>query len=62
MQVGSGRIRDIVLALRNFSRLNEADYKTVDIHEGIKNTLMLLQHRLKATHNRGEIEVVKADG
>ncbi|AUT01034.1 serine/threonine protein kinase [Nostoc sp. CENA543] len=46
MKVGSLRIRDIVLSLRNFSRLDEADMKPVDIHEGIDNTLLILQHRI----------------
>jgi GAF domain-containing protein len=48
MKVGIDRIRQIVLGLRNFSRLDEAEMKAVDIHEGIDNTLLILQHRLKA--------------
>lgn len=48
MQMGSDRIREIVLSLRNFSRLNEAQIKAVDIHEGLNNTLVILNHRLKA--------------
>ncbi|MCF4967312.1 ATP-binding sensor histidine kinase [Nostoc sp. CMAA1605] len=47
MMVGSARIRHIVLGLRNFSRLDESDMKPVDIHDGIENTLMILQHRLQ---------------
>jgi PAS domain S-box-containing protein len=47
MKVGSERIREIVQSLRTFSRLDEAEMKTVDIHEGIESTLMILQHRLK---------------
>jgi methyl-accepting chemotaxis protein len=35
MQVGTDRIREIVLSLRNFSRLDEAEFKAVDIHEGL---------------------------
>ncbi|MGG6263707.1 ATP-binding protein [Leptolyngbya sp. AN03gr2] len=62
MQVGSDRIRDLVLALRNFSRLDEDGAKAVDLHEGIDNTLMLLQHRLKATPDRPAIEVIKNYG
>jgi PAS domain S-box-containing protein len=46
MQVGANRIREIVLSLRNFSRLDEANYKLVNLHDGIENTLMILQHRL----------------
>lgn len=48
MKVGTRRIQDIVLSLRNFSRLDEGELKEVDIHEGLENTLLLLNHRLKA--------------
>ena len=59
MKVGSSRIRNIVLGLRNFSRLDESDMKPVDIHEGIDNTLIILQHKLKANNDRREIEIIK---
>jgi signal transduction histidine kinase len=59
MNVGSERIREIVKSLRNFSRLDEAEVKLVNIHEGIDSTLMILQHRLKATGDRSGIEVIK---
>ncbi|MBD0302587.1 MAG: GAF domain-containing sensor histidine kinase, partial [Tolypothrix sp. T3-bin4] len=62
MEVGSSRIRDIVLSLRNFSRLDESEMKRVDIHEGIDNTLMILQHRLKEKSKHPEIEVIKEYG
>lgn len=48
MQSGAERIRQIVLSLRNFSRLDEDGLKSVNIHEGIENTLLILQHRLYA--------------
>lgn len=47
MEVGADRIREIVLSLRNFSRLDEADMKPANIHEGLDNTLLILQHRLR---------------
>ncbi|MBD1944872.1 response regulator [Coleofasciculus sp. FACHB-712] len=59
MQVGAERIQSIVLSLRNFSRLDEAEMKPVDIHSGIESTLLILQHRLKPQKNRLGIEVVK---
>jgi len=62
MKVGSSRIRTIVLGLRNFSRLDEYEMKPVDIHEGIDNTLMILQHRLKENNDYPEIEVIKEYG
>ncbi|MGK7902680.1 MAG: ATP-binding protein [Hormoscilla sp.] len=57
MKMGAERIRDIVLSLRNFSRLDESDQKSVDIHQGIDNTLLLQQHNIK-----DRIEVVKQYG
>jgi PAS domain S-box-containing protein len=65
MQVGAERICEIVHSLRNFSRLNEKELKPVDIHEGIENTLLILQHRLRAVGDRGlrkEIRVIKEYG
>ncbi|WP_017718084.1 PAS domain S-box protein [Kamptonema formosum] len=59
MKEGANRIREIVLSLRNFSRLDEAEMKAVDIHTGIDSTLLILQHRLKATSKRPEIRVLK---
>ncbi|MBD2440396.1 ATP-binding sensor histidine kinase [Nostoc sp. FACHB-110] len=59
MKLGSSRIRNIVLSLRNFSRLDESDMKVVNIHEGIDNTLMILRHRLKGKNDYSEIEVIK---
>ncbi len=59
MKVGSSRIRDIVLRLRNFSRLDESDMKAVDIHEGIDNTLMIIQHRFKEHKQRPAINIIK---
>ncbi|KAM3104619.1 PAS domain S-box protein [Phormidesmis sp. 146-35] len=62
MQVGTDRIRDIVRSLRIFSRLDEADCKVVDLHEGIDSTLMILQNRLRPSPDRPSIEIVKAYG
>lgn len=62
MKVGATRIREIVLTLRNFSRLDEAEMKPVNIHEGIDSTLLILQHRLKARPERPGIEVIKNYG
>lgn len=62
MKSGADRIRQIVLSLRNFSRLDEADLKWVDIHEGLENTLLLLQHRLNAESDFPEIQVRKCYG
>ncbi|MGL5083278.1 MAG: sensor histidine kinase [Microcoleaceae cyanobacterium] len=60
MKFGTNRIREIVLSLRNFSRMDEADLKMVDIHEGIESALVILQYRLKDTSPT--IQVVKDYG
>jgi two-component system NtrC family sensor kinase len=59
MKLGTDRIRQIVLSLRNFSRMDEADFKAVDIHEGIDSTLLILQHRLKDKAERPAIQVIR---
>lgn len=62
MEVGTDRIREIVLTLRNFSRLDEGEKKPVDIHQGIDSTLLILQHRLKFKPKHCTIEIVKEYG
>lgn len=62
MKVGADRIQKIVLSLRTFSRMDEAEFKAVNIHEGIDSTLLILQNRMKAKHDRPEIQVSKAYG
>lgn len=56
MKVGADRIRKIVLSLRNFSRLDESELKTVDVHEGLDSTLLILQYRLKR-HDSGSLPI-----
>lgn len=58
MKVGSQRIQEIVSSLRTFSRMDEADMKSVDIHSGLSSTLLILQNRLKAHVETAEIKVV----
>ncbi|MBE9200150.1 MULTISPECIES: ATP-binding protein [unclassified Nodularia (in: cyanobacteria)] len=62
MAVGTERIRDIVLSLRNFSRLDEAEMKLVNIHEGIDSTLSILQSRLQDQDEQPEIAIIKNYG
>ncbi|WP_322111870.1 sensor histidine kinase [Aerosakkonema funiforme] len=62
MKLGAERIREIVLTLRNFSRLHEAEKKPVNIHEGIDSTLLILQSRLKAKPDRPPIQLIKEYG
>lgn len=62
MKVGVERIRQLVVSLRNFSRLDQAQKKGVDIHEGIDSTLLILQHRIKAQSDRATVEIIKEYG
>jgi NO-binding membrane sensor protein with MHYT domain/nitrogen-specific signal transduction histidine kinase len=63
MQTGAERIKHIVESLRNFSRLDEAQLKAVDIHEGLNSTLLILQNRISyAQNNRPAILVIKEYG
>jgi light-regulated signal transduction histidine kinase (bacteriophytochrome) len=61
MKLGTDRIRQIVLSLRNFSRHDQSDMKQVDLHEGIDSTLLILQHRFQAS-TLGKIELIKEYG
>ncbi|MEG4962263.1 MULTISPECIES: CBS domain-containing protein [unclassified Microcoleus] len=62
MQVGTERIRQIVVSMRNFSRSDQSNIKLVDIHEGIDSTLLILQHRLKAHGAHPAIDIIKEYG
>ncbi|HEY9698689.1 MAG TPA: ATP-binding protein [Trichocoleus sp.] len=62
IRVGAERIQKIVASLRNFSRMDEAEMKAVDIHEGIDSTLLILQNRIKAKPDHHEICVLKEYG
>ncbi len=62
MQLGTERIQDISLSLRNFARSSNDARIKADLHEGMDSTLVLLKHRLKDQGDRGEIEVIKHYG
>jgi two-component system, NtrC family, sensor kinase len=62
MKIGTDRIREIVKSLRLFSRLDEAEVKQVNIHDGIDSTLMILQNRTKVRPDRPEIAIIKRYG
>lgn len=59
IQTGSDRVINIVSRLRSFIHLDEAEVKKVDIHQGIEDTLVLLQHEMQdnisVVRNFGEI-------
>jgi signal transduction histidine kinase len=62
MAVGTARIREIVLSLRNFSRQDESRMRRVDIHDGLDSTLLILQNRLKPTGSFPGIQLIKEYG
>ncbi|MGI0495005.1 ATP-binding protein [Alkalinema pantanalense CENA528] len=62
MQMGTERIREIVTSLRTFSRLDEAEHKSVNLHDGLESTLLILKHRLKPHGQRPAIEIIKDYG
>ncbi|MFB2834885.1 AAA family ATPase [Floridanema evergladense] len=62
MKVGSERIEQIILSLQNFSRLNESQTKSVDLHKGIDSTLLILQSRFQNSDDRPKIQVIKEYG
>ncbi len=63
MEMGTDRIKNIVLSLRNFSRLDESKVKSADLHEGIDNTLLILTYKLKQgveiTKKYGDLPLVE---
>ncbi|MGB3559385.1 MAG: response regulator [Geitlerinemataceae cyanobacterium] len=62
MQVGVDRIQDIMSSLRTFTRVDKGEKQLTDIHAGLDSTFMILQHRLKANHQRPAIKVIKEYG
>jgi two-component system, NtrC family, sensor kinase len=62
MKTGAQRIYQIVQDLRNFSRLDEAEIKLADLHEGIDNTLSFLKHRLHSNGKGSSIQIIKEYG
>ena len=59
MKAGADRIRQLILTLRNFSRLDEGGLKKVDLHQGLDSTLFVLNYRLTQSHGGRQIEVIK---
>ncbi|MGC1395901.1 MAG: ATP-binding protein [Coleofasciculaceae cyanobacterium] len=62
MQMGADRISEIVLSLRNFSRVDQAQMKPVNIHEGLDNTILILHNRLKPSGKNPGIMIIKEYG
>jgi PAS domain S-box-containing protein len=48
VSLGTGRISEIVKALKTYTYMDQAPVQFVDVHEGLDNTLIILQNKLKA--------------
>ncbi|BAY97312.1 response regulator receiver sensor signal transduction histidine kinase [Tolypothrix tenuis PCC 7101] len=62
MHLSTDRIKEISLALRTFSRIDNTSKIPFDLHQGLDSTLLILQHRLKALGKRPAIQVIKQYG
>jgi len=62
MNLGTNRIQKIVSSLRNFSRVDESEFKVIDIHEGIESTLLILKHRLKDPSGKLNVQITRNYG
>ncbi|GAB4204812.1 MAG: hypothetical protein Fur006_60330 [Coleofasciculaceae cyanobacterium] len=62
MKIGAERICELVLKLRNFSRLDTTQLRAVNLHEGIDSTLLILRDRLKGKSGRSAIQIIKEYG
>ncbi|HEY9830014.1 MAG TPA: PAS domain S-box protein, partial [Stenomitos sp.] len=62
MKMGADRIQEIVLSLRDFSRLDDAKMRPINIHEGIDSTLLILHNRLKPKGKHPGVTVIKEYG
>ena len=59
---GADRTSEIVKGLRNFSRVDEGEFKIVDIHEGLNSTILLLHpkfgDKIKIEKNYGSVPMI----
>ena len=62
MEGGTKRIHELVLSLQNFSRKDQHQKELADIHKGIDDTILILQHRLQAKEGQPGIRLVKEYG
>jgi signal transduction histidine kinase len=62
MKNGADRIRDIVISLRTFSRLDEAEMKPIDIHSGIDSALTILEGRIKQKLGLNGVDLIEDYG
>ncbi|MCC5899677.1 MAG: GAF domain-containing protein [Phormidium sp. BM_Day4_Bin.17] len=57
MKMGIERIQEIVLSLKNFSRIDRDRPQLADLHVSLDSTLLILNHRIKAKGDRPEVQI-----
>ncbi|HBE18921.1 MAG TPA: urea ABC transporter substrate-binding protein [Cyanobacteria bacterium UBA11149] len=62
MEIGAERIRHLVGSLRNFSRTDRGEMYSVNLHEGIESTLLILRNRFKGNGQHPSIELIEDYG
>lgn len=62
MRIGTERILGIVQSLKTFSRLDEAEFKVANLHDGLESTLVILQNRLKPYRLFPGVKIVRCYG
>jgi signal transduction histidine kinase len=62
MKISIGRIKDISISLRNFVRADSVMPIASDLHEGLDSTLLILNHRIKASGKRPAIKIIRQYG
>jgi urea transport system substrate-binding protein len=62
MEIGADRIRHLVGSLRNFSRTDRGEMHSINLHEGIDSTLLILRNRFKGNGQRSSIELIEEYG
>ena len=62
MDAGVDRVEKIVRSLRTFSRLDESDYKSINLNENISSILLLFQDRLHRECSGTDIQIIENYG
>jgi signal transduction histidine kinase len=47
IESGTSRMSDLVRAIKQYTYMDQATEQEIDVHEGLENTLIMLQYRLK---------------
>ena len=47
IRTSAGRISELVSAMKDYTHLDKGPFQTIDVHDGIESTLVILKHKLK---------------